>query len=527
MTELGTQEELQLLALLVAGAALLVLAWRIDVPYPILLVAGGVAVGFVPGLPTLTLPPDVVLVGVLPPLLYSAAFFTGLRELRRNARTISLLSFGLVTATTLGVAVVAHEAVGLSWAAAFVLGAIVSPTDPLAATSLGSRFGVSRKLTSIVEGESLVNDGSALVLYRVAIAAALSGTFSVWDAGASLMLNVLGGVAVGLAAGVVIRELRRRVDNPPVEITIAFLSGYFAYLPAAALHVSGILAVVTVGVFMGWHTPQLTTAQTRIQGFAFWQILTFVLNAMLFALVGLQLRPIVDRLAGTSWGSLIADAAVVSAAVIGARVLWVLLFTYLPGALRRGEFRKRGQFAAFIAWSGMRGAVTLAAALAVPLTTDAGAAFPDRDLIVFLSSAVVLVTLVGQGLTLPLVIRGLNMEAVVDTTAKEAAKARIRAAEAGIARLEELVDEDWVNPDTVERLRGMYGFRRNRFAARFDTDDDGAIEERSQAYQRLRRELLAAEHDALVQMRNRGEIGEEVMREVQTALDFEDLRLDL
>jgi len=525
IAEFGAHQELQLLGLLVAAGALLVLAPTFRVPYPILLVLGGLALGFVPGLPTVTLSPDLVLVGVLPPLLYAAAFFTGLRELRANARTISMLSLGLVTATTVAVAFVAHEAVGLGWAPAFVLGAVVSPTDPLAATSVGARFGVPRRLTSIVEGESLVNDGTALVLYKVAIGAAVSGSFSIPDAGARLVLNVVGGVAVGLAVGFVIREVRRRLDNPPVEIMVAFLTGWCAYLPAAAIGVSGVLAVVTAGVFMGWHTPQLTTAQTRIQGVAFWEILTFLLNALLFGLVGLQLPPIMDRLSGVPRSSLFADAALVSAAVIGARIAWVLVFTYLPGALRAGDRRKRGRWAAFMAWTGMRGAVTLAAALAVPLTTDSGAAFPGRDRIVFLSFAVVVATLVVQGSTLPLLIRMLGFEDD-PKPAKEEAKARIRASEAALERLDELLEEDWVNPETAERVRGQYTFRRSRFSARFDSDDDGAIEERSLAYQRLRRELLDAEHRAVLEMRNSGEIGEDVMRQVQRDLDLEDLRLD-
>jgi monovalent cation/hydrogen antiporter len=521
----GSHEELQLLVLLVAVAALLVAAQRLRVPYPILLVLGGVALGFTPGLPTLALPPDLVLVGVLPPLLYLAAFFTGLRELRTNARTISMLSLGLVAATTAGVAVVAHAAAGLSWPSAFVLGAVVSPTDPLAATSLATRFGVPRRLTAIVEGEALVNDGTALVLYRVAVVAAVSGSFSLWDAGQRLVLNVVGGIAVGLVVGYAIRQVRRRVDNSPVEITISFLSGYFAFLPASALHVSGVLAVVTVGVYMGWHTPELTTAHTRVQGRGFWEILTFLLNALLFALVGLQLRLITEQLSG-SWPSLLADAAVVSAAVVGVRILWAFVFTYLPGALRRRDVRKRGRWSAFIAWTGSRGAVTLAAALAVPLTTNAGAPFPDRDLIIFLSFSVVLATLVGQGLTLPLLLRFLQFEGD-GREAKEEAKARIRASEAALDRLEELVDEDWVNADTADRVRRQYQFRRNRFAARFDTDDDGAIEERSRAYQRLRHELLAAEHRAVIEMRNAGEIGDDAMQKVERDLDLEDLRLDV
>ena len=244
------------------------------------------------------MPPEVVLIGILPPLLYYAAFFTGLRELRRNLRPISLLAIGLVGLTTVGVAVVAHAITDLGWAEAFVLGAVVSPTDPIAATAIGRRLGVPRRLTDIIEGESLVNDGTALVLLRTAIVAAVAGEFSAWHAGGRLVLSIVGGIAVGLAVGYVIRRVRRVLDNPPLEVTIAFLTGYFAFLPAAALGVSGVLAVVTAGVYMGWYTPELTTVQTRLQGEGFWEVLTFLLNVLLFGLVGLQLRPILDGLSG-------------------------------------------------------------------------------------------------------------------------------------------------------------------------------------------------------------------------------------
>jgi monovalent cation/hydrogen antiporter len=526
----GAHEDLVLLALLIALAALLVLAPVLRTPYPILLVIGGLALGFVPGIPTLELPPDLVLVAILPPLLYSAAFYTSLRDLRQNIRVISLLAIGLVTATTVAVAVVAHEAIsGVGWGSAFVLGAIVSPTDPLAATAIARRLGVPRRVVAIVEGESLVNDGTALVLYRVAVVAVVSGSFSIWDAGLRLIGTAAGGIAVGLVIGFLIAALRRRLDNPPVEVTIALLSGYFAFLPAAALGVSGVLAVVTTGVYMGWRTPELTSVQTRLDGAAMWQIFTFVVNALLFALVGLQLNHILDSLSGRSAGELIWDAAVVAGTVMLIRIVWTFPFTYVPWLIwgRVGEHDPAPpwQRPAIVSWMGLRGAVSLAAALALPLTTDAGTAFPDRPLIIYLAFAVILGTLVFQGLSLPYVIRALGVEDD-GLEAREEAKARIHAADAALARLEELVDEDWVRPETAERLRGMMGFRRNRFAARFSTDDDGGIEEQSLAYQRLRRELLDAERDAVVRLRREGRINDDVMHRVTRDLDLEDARLD-
>jgi len=530
IAEFGAHQEVQLLLLLLSAAALLLLADPLRIPYPILLVLGGLLLGFGPGLPNLALPPDVVLVGVLPPLLYSAAYNTGLRELRQNLRPISLLALGLVAATTVLVAAVAHEVVGLSWAGAFVLGAVVSPTDPLAATSIGRRFGVPRRPLAIIEGESLVNDGTALVLFKFAVAAVVTGTFSIAHAAASFVWTVVGGIAVGLVIGHAIRLVRRRLDNPPLEVMVAFLTGYFTFLPAAAIGASGVLATVTAGVYMGWHTPELTTVETRLQGRAFWSIFNFLLNALLFGLVGLQLQPILDRLSGYTAGDLIGYAAAVSAVVIATRIVWVVPLTYLPRLLfpriRERDPYPPWQQPAFVCWTGMRGAVTLAAALAIPLTTDAGASFADRDLIVFLAFCVVLATLVVQGGSLPLVIRALGLEDD-GLDVKEEAKARIHAADAAIARLEELLEEGTVREETAERLRGLYQFRQNRFRARFDDADDGTIEERSLAYQRVRRELLDAERSAVVALRNEGRIAEEVMHRVQRDLDLEDSRLDV
>jgi CPA1 family monovalent cation:H+ antiporter len=480
--------------------------------------------------PKVEMPPEVVLYGILPPLLYLAAYSTGLRELRRDLRPISLLAVGLVGLTTVGVAVVAHELVGLGWAEAFVLGAVVSPTDAIAATAIGRRLGVPRRLIDIVEGESLLNDGTALVLLKTALVAAVSGVFSPWTTAGRLVLNIVGGIAIGLVVGYVVRRVRRPLDNPPLEVTIAFLTGYFAFLPASAAGVSGVLAVVAAGIYMGWYTPELTTVQTRLQGEGFWGILTFLLNVLLFGLVGLQLRPILDSLSGRGTWSLIGEAVAVALAVILLRIVWVFPATYVPRWLIR-RVRERDpnppwQYPAFISWNGMRGAVTIAAALLIPLRTDSGAPFPDRDLIIFLAFAVVLATLVVQGLTLPAVIRALHLEADDADADAEEALARVRAAEAALERLDELVGETWVLDDTAERIRGQYRFRIERFNARADPDGDGKIEKRSIKYQRLRRELLDAERHAVVELRNTGEISDEVMRRVERDLDLEVSRLD-
>ena len=530
MATFGAHEELQLLLLLLTALALLLLADPLRIPYPILLVVGGLILGFAPGVPTVVLPPDAVIVGILPPLLYSAAFNTGLRDLKRNVRAISLLAIALVTVTMVAVAVAAHYVIGLSWSVSFVLGAVVSPTDPIAATSIAHRLGVPRRAIAIVEGESLVNDGTALVLFKFAAAAVVVGSFSLVHAAGDFVWTVLGGIAVGLVIGRVIRFIRFRVNNPPLEVTIAFLTGYIAFLPAAALGVSGVLAVVTAGVYMGWHTPELTTVDTRLQGDGFWAIFNFLLNALLFGLVGLQLQPILDQLHGLSWEQLVGYAALLWLVVVGMRFACGFPIAHVPRWLSR-SLRERDptppwQFIAFIGWAGMRGGVTLAAALAIPLETDAGASFPDRSLVVFLAFSIVLSTLVIQGLSLPAVVRLLKLERD-DLDEREDAKARIHAVDAGLARLEELIDEDWVRDDTAERVRGMYTFRRNRFGARLDGSDEDGIEARSQDYQRLRRELLEAERGAVLALRNEGKISEDVMQRVTRDLDLEDSRLDV
>ena len=514
--DFSTADSLVLVGLLAAAAALLALAELIRIPYPIPLVLGGLVLGFVPGMPRIELPPDIVLVAVLPPLLYGAAFFSPLRELRTNAKPIGLLAIGLVLTTTVAVAAVAHAAIpGLDWPTAFVLGAIVSPTDPTAATAIAQRLGLSRRLVALVEGESLVNDGTALVAYRFAVAAVVTGSFSLAAASGRFVLNIVGGILVGLAVGFVIREVRRRLDNPPVEITISILSGYFAYLPAEAVGVSGVLAAVTVGIFMGWHTPELTTARTRLQGVAVWEILFFLLNAFLFTIVGLQLPVILDGLSGYSTATLIWYAVLITATVVAARFAWIF-------ATSRVQWQSR----VVLAWSGMRGAVSLAAALALPLTTDAGSSFPNRELIVFLTFSVILGTLVVQGLTLPKLIDAVDLEDDSRLEEKEDTKARIYAAEAALARLEELADEEWVREDTADRLRRLYDFRRNRFKARFDGDDDGAIEQRSTDYQRLLRELIEAERVAVRALRRDRRISDDVMRRVERDLDLEEARLE-
>jgi monovalent cation/hydrogen antiporter len=525
------EPELLLLVLMVAVGGLSVLAGVVRVPYPILLVLGGLVLGFLPGVPRAELQPNLVLVLFLPPLLYQAAFFSSPRDLRADARAITLLAVGLVLVTMGAVAVTAHALVGgLSWAAAFALGAIVSPTDPLAATTIARRLGVPRRLVTLLEGESLVNDATALVAYRLAVGAVVAGSFTLWEGGVRFVAGAVGGVVIGLAVGWLVAEARRRIEDPPVEIVLSVVTGYAAYLPADRLGASGVLAAVTAGLFVGWRAPELASPSTRLLGFSFWEVLVYLLNAVLFVLVGLQLHPILTGVSGRSAAVLLSEAALVSAVVIAVRIAWLFTVPYLIRALDRRPSQRARRVGAgerlVAGWSGMRGAVSLAAALALPLGTSTGQVFPQRNLIIFVTFGVILATLVLQGLSLPWLIRRLGLHRD-DSEAREELRGRLRATDAALARLEELAAEEWTREDTVERLRRWYQFRRGRLKARAGYRADDGSEDRSLAYQRLVRELLEAQRRAIVRLRNQGEISNEVMHRIERDLDLEDSRLEI
>jgi len=521
--------EVVLISLLVAVAVLGATARAIGIPYPIVLVIGGLVIGFVPtGLPDVQLDPDLVLVIFLPPLLYSASFFANLRDLWADLRVITLLAVGLVLMTTAVVGVVAHAVVGdLPWAAAFTLGAIVAPTDPVAATTIARRLNVPRRIVNVLEGESLLNDGTALVLYRVASGAAMSGAWSASHAGVKFVAGAAGGIAIGLAAGWVITEVRRRIDDIQIEVTISLLSGYAGYVPAEQVGASGVLAAVATGIYVGWHAPEISTSAMRLQGYAVWEILVFLINALLFVLIGLQLPQILDGLRGFSAAELLWQAAAVSGAVILCRLVWVHGITFVIRALdRRPQQRARRsdwQGRMVNAWSGMRGAVSLAAALA--LDPD----FPQRNLVLFLTFAVIFVTLVLQGLTLPYVIRMLRVEDD-GSEAREELLARRRATDAALERLEMLGAMEWTRDETVERMRRLYEYRMRRLRARDgdgDADDGEDYEMRSRRYQKMVRDVIEAQLAAIVDLRNRGEISNEVMHRIERELDLERERLEI
>jgi Na+/H+ antiporter len=522
--------ELQVvLSLLVAVALLGIVARRLRVPRPIVLVIGGLVIGMLPFVPRIDLPPELVFALFLPPLLYVAAFFTSVRDFHAQARPILRLAIGLVLATTAGVAVVVHWAVpDLGWPAAFALGAIVSPPDAVAATAIFRQLRVPRSVVTVLEGESLLNDATGLVAYRFAVAALVVGSFSLLEVGLNFVYVATVGVAVGLLAGWLVGKLRRVLRDPPVEITISLLTPFAAYLPAEAIHASGVLATVACGIYLGRQSPYLMDAATRVQGRAVWETLVFLIDGLVFILIGLQLRGVLADLGERPPLTLAIVALLVCGSVVLIRFAWVLV-TDLPRLARR-ESRGAWREDVVVSWVGMRGVVSLAAALALPLSTGSGP-FPQRDLLIFLTVCVIVVTLVGQGLSLPWLLKVVNVQ-TDGTEAHEIAQAREAATAAAVARIDELAG-DWPGHlPLIETLRGQFAHRVSHLGEHVDLPDGShpprasAAEQELIEHRAIRHAVIEAERGAIIDLRNNGAINDEVLREVERDLDLEELRME-
>lgn len=518
-----------IVALLIVVAALAIAAKRIALPYPVLLVVAGLALGFAHGLPPLKLNPEHVLLFVLPPVLYSAALFTSWRDFRANLTPILWLAIGLVLVTTLAIGVVAHALGGLPWAAAFALGAIVSPPDAVAATAIARRLRLPRRIVTVLEGESLVNDATALVAYRFAVAAVLSSAaLSFGAASLRFVWVATGGIGIGLLVGWVVSHVQRRLDDPPIQITISLLTPFAAYIAANRLEVSGVLAVVVAGLFLGWRVPRLITSRTRLYGQIFWEMVVFLLNGLVFVTVGLQLRGIVGRLADQTLATLLTQGIVLSATAIVVRMVWVFASSYLPrrlsGSLCQHCAVPPWQHTLIVGWTGMRGVVSLAAALAIPLTLPDGSPFPGRDYILFATFCIIFATLVLQGLSLPVLIRGLRIE---DDGAAELEErtARVKANEAALAYLEELKTKAEHPVEILDRLRAGYDDRLRQLDAAGNSSGDGVSVPSTPLYQRLEQEALTVERRAIIQLRDEYVINDEVLRRIQRDLDLAEARL--
>ncbi len=507
------------LILLLSAVALAWLARRFGFPYPIALVLGGATLGFLPRLPEIPFEPEFILFIVLPPILYQAALATSWRDFKANSRTIGLLAIGLVFATTLAVGAALKLLLpDISWAVAFVFGAIVSPPDAVAATAILSRLNISRRVVTVLEGESLVNDASALVLYRFAIAAALTGSFSLAEATAGFASVAVGGVAVGLFAGWIFVALHRFLGDVLIEVLTSLLVPYAAYMAAESLHVSGVLAVVTAGLVRGRYTPLLVSAETRIIARSTGNLLVFLLNTVVFSLMGLQLSGIVERLEGYSALELVSAGTLLSAAAVAVRFAWIYPALYLPGAIaailgRRNPAPPESEYF-IMSWCGMRGIVSLAAALAIPYTLADGTPFPYREPIILFTFVVITVTLVLQGLSLPILIRRLKVGKDWSVE-EERALARAAMSEAAIAAIDQLARDENAAPELAGRIGAEFAEK-----AADSAPDAPAAEAEAALARRLRQVAVSAERRELVRLWSENRISDDVLHQLEEFLDY-------
>ena len=518
--------ELAVLALVLGSLAVTAVCRRLGVSSALVLVLAGLAASLIPGVIEVTFDPQVVLLLVLTPLLYSAALDSSYLGIRANKRPIGLLAVGLVAFTAVVVGVVASWLIpGLPLAAGLVLGAVVAPPDAVSALAVGRRLNLPRRVMTILGGESLINDATALTLFRVFLAVAAGTGVTVWGAAGMFVLAAVGGTAVGLAVGWVVHHIRRRLDDPPVESALGLVVPFGVYLLAESVHASGLLAVVVAGLYLGYRSPESGYA-TRLQDGVLWRASDTILESVVFALIGLQLTAVV-RAAGDI-PDLLLYGVVITAVTVLSRPIWVFPATYLPRVLFRG-IRKADppppwQVPAVISWSGMRGVVTLAAAFVIPDTV------PQRDTLVFLAFFVTIATLLLHGLTMPAVIRRLGVHENSGTTDLLAqAQAQHGAAQASIARLDDLVahePEDSSTRHVAEKLRRLTQLRANGVWEQLGRPESETGEAPGTVYRRMRREMLNAERDVFVARRDAGEIDDEILRRVLRELDFEEATLD-
>jgi len=527
MSEIGAIQVVFLL-LLVFVIVFGLLARRIGTPYPIVMVIGGLIVGLIPGMPEITLNPDLVFLIVLPPLLYSAAWTTSWRDFRYNIVSISLLAFGLAGFTVVAVALVAPTAfAGFDWRLGLVLGAIVAPTDAIAATSIARRVGLPGRLVDILEGESLINDATGLLALQFATAIVVHKQAPTVLSGIlTFAWLIAGGIGLGLLVGWLVTHIERRVEDGPIEITLSILVPYTAYLAAEKIHSSGVLAVVVCGLFLSRGSASFFSPSVRIQVWSVWESLNFVLNGVVFVLIGLQLPAIRRAIGGHSLSSLVMDGAVFSALLILMRLAWVFPGSGVAWLIRtrlahQNESLPRLRSSFVVGWTGMRGVVSLAAALALPTLLADGSAFPQRNRIVFLTFCVIFVTLVLQGITLPPLIRALGLAGTAGPNCEEL-EARQIAAEAAVSHLEDAkVRDNEQSAAAYDDLILHYHQRLATLQSRTESREDAAGHDRQTE---LSLEAVRVERRTVIRLRDEGRINDEVLRRIEHELDLSESR---
>ncbi len=507
------------IAVVTLVVALTALARRLPIPSPILQVLAGLAVGFIPGMRVPELEPDLVFFVFLPPILWAAAFFTSVREFRKNLRPISLLAVGLVFVTTAGVAIAARALLpGLPWAVAIAIGAIVSPPDAVAAAAVVSRLPVPRRVVVILEGESLVNDAAALVLFRTAVAAAVTGVFSLGEAVVRFFIDAAVGALIGILVGWCVVRVARWTKDALAETLLTIAAPYLAWIAAESLHVSAVLACVAGGMYVRQHFSTVVSPMSRLQSRAVWDLIVFIINALIFLILGLEFGPLMAVVpAGTLRSVLLAGVAI-SAVAIVLRLIWVPVATWLPRWLsaetRQREPAPNPKGVALVAWTGMRGIVSLASALALPIALSNGTPFPYRAEIILITMCVIMITLVVQGLTLTPIIRAFDF-APDHTNHEEERHARREAMRRGAEALEDLALEPWADREEVERIRRELRDRMQHHARN----------SHDLTHRRLRTGVLRAERRMLVRLRNEGAISDESLRLLEEELDHEAVRV--
>src|SRR5712664_116423 len=527
------QIELVLLLLLLFVVVFAALARKLQTPYPIVLVIAGLLLSFVPGIPKVSLNPDVVFLVVLPPLLYSAAWVTSWREFKFNLVSILMLAFGLVGFTVVGVAATTKWVfAGFDWRLGFVLGAVVATTDAIAATSIAKRVGLPQRIVDILEGESLVNDATGLLALEFAIAIVVEGrTPTVAEGALRLTYLIAVGLLIGFLLGLLVELFECRIDDGPIEIVVSILTPYAAYLAAESLRASGVLAVVACGLYLSRRSSEFFSATVRMQAWAVWDSLTFAVNGLVFVLIGLQLPHVLAGIRGYSFLQLLAYGALFSAVVIVLRLLWMFPASKLAYLIRsrilRQTYPKPAAKQIFVVgWTGMRGVVALAAAMALPDTLPDGSPFPQRNLIIFLTFAVILATLVLQGLTLPPLIRALGLAGKTGNHEEEEEARRIITSTAlthlESARGEDLQDFAAVYDDLARRYT-----RRLSSLSKENPEDDGMSNQELARYRKILGELLRLERKTALRLRNEGRINDEVLRKIEHELDLSETRLTL
>ena len=507
-------------------ALLAIVARRTRIPHPILLTIGGVILALIPGLPEIHLEPELVFNLFLPPLLYPAAVYTSWRDFRTNLRPILLMATVLVLITMAATASLFPALTGLPLAVGFVFGALISPPDAVAALSFTQNLRVPRKIIVILEGESLVNDATSFISFRFAVAAVMTGSFSLGHASLRFLFVAVGGVCVGLAVGWLATQVQKRLDDPPVQTMFSLLTPYLAYFGGERLHVSGILAVVIAGMYYGWRVPRILSGRMRLQAVPVWEMVLFILNGILFMLIGLQLPQVIRALPPGSAFQVATLAVLVLLVIVLVRFGWIFAATYLPRFFSRTLRRKNRipwQQTALMAWTGMRGADSLAGALAIPFLLPNGEPFPGRNLILLVTFCVIFATLVLQGLTLAPLVRWLGIEDD-HATEKEETLARLQANEAALAHVEEMEALHRTNPKTAERLRAEYVDRIQQL--RGEGPPEKTVRRLfSRDFEDLAREALETERETVIGLRNDEVISDQALRRIQRDIDLAEARL--